>query len=769
MGTAIPIEAGRADAVLKAALEYARRGWQVFPCYGTNEQNECLCDKGRLCDNTGKHPITKQGFKDATTDEKQIKAWFGPPPFGQTNRRNVAIATGAVSGIVVLDVDPKYDGETSLKQLEARYGKAKTPLTTITGGGGRHLLFQHPGGVVQNSIGTVGKGLDIRGDGGYIVAAPSRHKSGQYYRWTCDLSRTKAAPFPAWLRSVAAKKAKPIKSTGGKRGKIPEGQRDVTLFRLAAGLRAKGLSEGAIKAALLEHNREHCDPPLNDKQVAKIARSAGAYPDGTDPELVEQFVAEIPEDKADLANCARFVAAHGKNLRYSKALGWLIWNGQRWALDITDQVVELGKATVRGILAEASKASGPKVEELLKLHAASCKRERINAMIGLAQSELAITPDKLDTDPFALNVLNGTIDLRTGKLKKHDPKDWITKIVPLVYNPRAKAPRFKRFIKEIFKDPTMPGFIRRIAGYSLTGMTNEQCFFVLHGDGANGKGTLVNQCLLRIAGDYGTTMRPDLLMYKHNGGGDNATLGAMARLKGARLIVTAETDERQKFDEAVIKNMTGEDEVVGKFLYHNEFRFRLEGKVWFSTNHQPEVVGDDHGIWRRIKLLPFTEKFYDPNDPRYRNLFKKNPKLPRSDTMLKETLHGETEGILAWAVGGAVQWWNRGKPNLRIPLSVAKATDQYRSDTDLIGQFINEECDTKDEKIKTPLAGLYRRYVAWSLAGGRHPLSKTRFGKRLNNAGYKKGHDVRRTVHFGLALRPPEIGPQEEARRKAKS
>lgn len=246
---------------------YARKkGWQVFPC-------------------RFKAPLTANGLLDATTNPQLIKAWAERWPDA-----GVAIRTGALSGIFVLDVDPRHGGDDSLAALLREHGPLPPTVEAITGGGGRHLFFGHPGGYIKNTENTPRPGLDIRGDGGYVVAAPSIHESGRKYVWEVS-SRPDAAPVaeaPAWLLDLLSRKPEHDSGAEPLPDLIYEGGRDGLLTSMAGSMRRRGASENAILAALTVENAARCMPPLPDQQVAKIARSvaryepAGMAPDGID-------------------------------------------------------------------------------------------------------------------------------------------------------------------------------------------------------------------------------------------------------------------------------------------------------------------------------------------------------------------------------------------------------------------------------------------------------------------------------------------------------
>lgn len=257
------------NQLLKAALKYAQMALPVFPLHSPRKEG-CSCGNAQ-CKNVGKHPHTLHGFKDATTDEKQIRTWWKKWP-----KANIGIRTGKESGIVVLDEDPRHGGPLSLKRLEQTHGGLPPCPTVRTGGGGRHRYLKYPGVPVKSKTG-IAPGVDIRGDGGYIVAPPSRHESGKQYEWSAhaNLDHMEIPPLPEWLQEVVAERAP--KKTETSDGAIREGERNTALTSLAGAMRRKGASEETILAALTEENQGRCEPPLPEKEVEGIATSISRY------------------------------------------------------------------------------------------------------------------------------------------------------------------------------------------------------------------------------------------------------------------------------------------------------------------------------------------------------------------------------------------------------------------------------------------------------------------------------------------------------------
>lgn len=266
----------KAPPLLEAALKYASWGWPVFPLWWP-ENGKCACGKGD-CQHPGKHPIGKlapHGRNSATTDPEIIKGWWGEYP-----QANIGIITGQQSGLVVVDVDPRNGGDESKKKLE-RLGNFPITPTAFTGGGGEHIFLQHPSnGQKIKSKSRLGEysGVDQKGDGGYVVAPPSLHVSGEKYSWKINPDKTSLAKTPEWLLALLLKDGEPDRNAKAQDGqKIEAGHRNNTLCSLAGTMRRQGMTQEAIEAALLAENERRCDPPLSESEVLNIAKSVGRY------------------------------------------------------------------------------------------------------------------------------------------------------------------------------------------------------------------------------------------------------------------------------------------------------------------------------------------------------------------------------------------------------------------------------------------------------------------------------------------------------------
>lgn len=265
--------------LLEAALAYVRKAWPALPVH-TPAQGKCSCLKVE-CPHPGKHPRTRHGLKDATTDESVIRRWWEMWPSA-----NIAVATGNESGLVVLDIDPRHGGDENLHALEAAHGTLPETITALTGGGGLHKLFAHPGGRVKCCTGkdALLPGVEVKGDGGYIIVEPSLHVSGRAYAWEigCGPGEIPMALLPTWLLGLIVQKAVRSKGVPAARidERISEGSRNATLASFAGTMRRRGMSQSAILAALLEENAQRCDPPLEEEEVQGIVKSIARYAPG---------------------------------------------------------------------------------------------------------------------------------------------------------------------------------------------------------------------------------------------------------------------------------------------------------------------------------------------------------------------------------------------------------------------------------------------------------------------------------------------------------
>ncbi len=429
--------------------------------------------------------------------------------------------------------------------------------------------------------------------------------------------------------------------------------------------------------------------------------------------MAEHLTSPQGEPLTDAANAASLVRARGTDLCYVDPWRrWLVWDGRRWAPDVVRQIDTVARETLRALVAEANALEDDKERRARIEHALRSEAgPRLEWMVKLARSTLAKPPDVFDRDPWRLNVENGTLDLRTGALRPHARADLLTKLAPVAYAPTARAPRWERFVLEIMGgDPALAGYLQRVVGYALTGDVRHHAFFLLYGTGANGKSTFL-ETLHSLLGSYSCKASFETFLATRTV--DRGIRNDIRRLAGARFVTAIEADQGRRFDESLLKALTGGDTVAARFLYHEDDEFAPQFKLFLAANHKPTVWGTDYAFWRRIRLVPFTVTFDGA----------------QRDETLKETLRAELPGVLNWALAGCRAWQAQG---LAEPEPVATATRAYQSDQDIVGRFLTE-CTTTGDLVA--MRALHETYSRWAQDAGVDILSARRFAERLRERG----------------------------------
>lgn len=697
----------------KAAARYIERGWAPIPVPAG-----------------AKNP-GRDGWQDLRIGLEDIPRYFN-------NGQNIGLHCGEPSGwLVCADLDVAEARKLAERFLTPTLtsGRESTPDSHLwyIAEGAQHATFKD----LDNSM-----LLELRSTGHHTLVAPSTHPSGESYRW----SRNATAPAKvdpeellhacralATAVLIARHLPKTRKEGGGGRHELALAITGFLLRRrlseknvraiLQAGWDAKGYGgservrreahrdlEGIVddtadrlrgdKPATGGKRLEELVPGLRGL-IAKYWEWSGRL----DDETAREF------NNTDLGNSRRLIAWEGGDLRYCYPWGrWSVWTGRNWLVDDRGEVIKRAKATVSKIYQEAAAAKDEETRKVLAKHAMSSESERkIKAMVELAKPEVSILPEELDADPWKLNVQNGTIDLRSGKLLDHRRADLITKLAPVDYDPMATAPNWEAVLERVMPSEELRSFFKRLCGYALTGDVSEHVLPVLYGTGANGKSTVLN-ALLEALGDYGIQAAPDLLVSKR---GSHPT--ELADLFGMRLVASIEVEDGRRFAESLVKQLTGGDRVRARRMRQDFWEFEPTHTVFLATNHKPEVRGTDNAIWRRIRLIPFTETI--PPD--------------EQDKRLPEKLCGELAGIMAWAVEGCLEWQLDG---LRAPEEVLEATGEYRSEMDVVGAFLDECCVLGDAETVSA-ADLYRAYGEWCKDTGETLEKQRKFGGRLTERG----------------------------------
>lgn len=449
------------------------------------------------------------------------------------------------------------------------------------------------------------------------------------------------------------------------------------------------------------------------------------YEDTDDPGWPEDNAppAAVYDAEADLDNARRMVDTHGERLRYVVPWKkWLVWAGDGcWRPDDTGQVHRCAVD-----IADRIKAEHPGARRKTA-RAVSSGGLAAMVQIGRNLKPCAVAPDILDADPHLLNCANGTLDLRTLELHDHQPADHLTKMCDAAYHPAAAAPEFEAFLARIQPDVNMRDFLARLFGHALLGKVYEHVLPVFYGSGANGKTTLV-EAIASVLGDYAGTVEPGLLLDR----GETHPTGTAA-LHGLRLAVTHETDEGRRLAEGTVKRLTGGDKITARRMREDFWTFDPSHSLVMHTNHKPVVRGDDEGIWRRLRLIPFAVTI--PEEER--------------DHELPDKLALEREGILAWLINGYTQWRQAG---LDDPQPVRDATASYRGESDMLSLFLGE-CCTENPTVSVRSQMLYDAWTDWCRREGvEHPGSQVMFARRLTDRGYDKQHTRTGKYWHGIGL-----------------
>ncbi len=727
-------------AMQDAALEYARKGWPVFPC------------------GPDKRPLTTNGFKSARTDQEQIKQWWLQWPDAM-----IGVATGEASGIAVLDLDRKkeVDGFAWLSAQQASGNLLPDTVEVRTPSGGLHIYFKHRKDW-RNSVSKIAPGVDVRAEGGYVIVPPSGSHVGQYV-WKNPPPLFDVADAPDWLASLleAPKQAlQQQRQTGG-------------LGSIASAIGSNNRycdgdpNPGHVERALLEHwdpdNYDdwvtaalalHSVPWGKDMWLCWAARSPKFNAAENDTKWAEtqptrnisprSILAKVPKETlsqwakeaiTDWAGSDKpravavpsvvtsdgeifeatedgialaFAAQYEGHLLYDHSRGrWYEWTGDRWRIEETDLAFDYARELARQFRTQASDKA------LTKMRLAS-EVERA----ARSDRRLVARHTDWDADPLLLGVPGGVVDLRTGDLLKPDSRLMISRqaaVAPAATG--TTAPIWAAFLNEATGgDADLIKFLQMWCGYCLTGSTVEHALCFVYGPGGNGKSVFLNT-LTGILGDYATTAAMDAFTAKRY----ESHSTDVAALAGARLVVASETEEGKAWAEARLKQLTGGDAITARFMRQDNFTFKPQFKLTIVGNFQPTLQGADPAMQRRFNIVPFTRK----------------PERP--DKQLEEKLRAEWPVILRWMVEGCLAWQANG---LFQPEAVRVATADYFADQDLFGQWLEECCDVDPDNPHNPhkceaSGTLYKSYEDFTRRLGEEPLKHKALSQRMQNRGHK--------------------------------
>jgi putative DNA primase/helicase len=428
-----------------------------------------------------------------------------------------------------------------------------------------------------------------------------------------------------------------------------------------------------------------------------------------------------PYRGTDDGNAALFLNLHGENVCYvPKWEKWLLWSGTHWRLDERMEIERLAADVPRSLYGlAANEADAQQRQWLADLARRVESVAKRNAMLAACKHQVVVHHSELDQGHFLLNCTNGAVDLQTGKLRPHHRADLATHDLAIPYLPAATAPTWLAFLQSTFAgDQELIRFLQKAIGYSLTGDVREQILFIGHGVGSNGKSVLLN-ILRKLLNKLALQAAPDLLMADRN----RRHPTEQADLFAKRLVVCQETEEGRRFNESLLKQLTGGDGIRVRRMHEDFWEFNPTHKIWLSTNHKPEIRGTDYAIWRRIRLIPFNVTFHPQGEG-----------TPVKDPDMERKLTAELPGILAWAVQGCLAWQQDG---LQSADAVRQATETYRNDMDVLSAFITECCILqKDAHAKA--SDLFAEWQKWCEQSGEFAGKQRRFGQALAERGFQK-------------------------------
>lgn len=731
----------------KSAIAFADIGISVFPVAKAD-----------------KKPLISGWQHSATTDPSTIVSWWERWPSA-----NIGIHCGK-SGIVVIDVDPRNGGDLTYERLCTERGGAwVSPFKVKTGGGGFHLYYMNS--TRADIPSTLGQGVDVKHGNGYVLAPPSLHPSGKRYEFdggTLFGGEFDFVPcFPEWCYRGAGTEltcsddwSTAVKLTDPE---TPDNVRRVISaleFISADCSRAEWrdilfaiLSTGWSCATDICRDWSLTAPELfDDDALQNIIDSAKDKPNGitlgtlfaraTDAGWNDSRKVKIGfETYGDISNGRRFSEKYRGAFQFVHATStWYRWDQLRWKPCQSGEALEAAKTIAEGCLDEAHsilRAEGAESAKRGYTQALSVHRsiQKLEAMLKSAGTENGMGiahPGLFDTDPLKLNVRNGVLDLKTGRLLPAMPDLLGSRLAGAEYDRMAECPMWLNFVHSVMHgDSEMVCFLQRVCGYALTGSVDEEKLFFFYGTGANGKSVFAN-VLLAVFAEYGVTVRASLLARDPKGGSGDAER-EKARLPGARIALMNETGQADMWDDQRTKEIVSRENISARQLYSESFEFAPSHKLFIRGNHQPGAMDGSDGFWRRIVLIGFTRQFSEAE------------RVPDLD---RQIIERELPGVLTWMVDGCLAWQKGG---LRVPEKVTAAVNEYRKDTDLMGEWLSSECVCSPD-VEMKSSELFSDYVEFLKAANVKAPSRNAFGRQLVQRGFRKRESNGKTLFVGLSV-----------------
>lgn len=668
----------------KAAEKYNKMGLWIFP----------------LMERSKKPHAETRGFLDASNDPAIVKKWWTDGP-----NDNIGLACRASKVIGIdADLDPTkgFDGPADWAGVVKEYHINDKTWTNLTPRGGLHILYHVPENLTINPPRyLLGKeSLEIKWNG-YLLLPPSIHPDIKTeYTWEVSHHPTETTLLPIpdnLLRLLTDPKDIPLYQQY-KITEVTPGVRDNYFNSLCGYWWKAGIVKDAESfiAKCKEYN-DKMPNPFTDKELKKVIESGMKY----EKDAIKGKKTKVPI-LSDIELAERLKKQYGDHVCYHPLKGkdgaWMVFDGTKWVEDTAGQIALMAFDIMKDL--DPQHHSHAKIRNLL----------------AEAQPRMAVEPARFDSNPMLLNILNGTIDLQTGELKPHNSKDLITLQADVTFDKDASCPQWQSFLTEIFRrDEQLIDYVQDLIGYSLTGITSEQTYFMAHGQLAgNGKSTFFTVIRTMLGTYAGHTKVDSILKTKNPRLPDDVALW-----EKLRFLTTSEVPEGRALNEALIKDLTGGEPINARPLFSKWFTFKPELKLWIPGNVRPKT-SSNRGIMRRTKSIPFNYVIPDEKINKFKD----------------RELITELPGILNWAINGCLRWQNIG---FEEPLTVIQSTEEFKDEMNIIGNFFND-CCVKDDSWDTPRGDLYPLYQNWHRknVGDNRILNGIDFGVALRELGIDK-------------------------------